>query len=431
MAASRRPDLARLHRAVEDRAGLIVTALAVLVLAGGVAYSLYLGGNLPYIDEHDHLAIAENVAARGMYSNDGVRPNAARPPAYPLLLAGLLRLGADVPVARIANFVMLALAMCLLYAMVRREVSAFAGVLGVVLVLCYPVLFYTAGTLFAQTLGATLFVLALFLLARAASPRALALAGAVFGVLLLTIPMFVFSLVVIAAWLGITRRERRVTSVVAFVAPALLVALVWSVRNYVVFGSFVFVSTGAGAVLLWGNSPHATIGSTDIDFLVRAYAATAGMNEVERNAYFTAEALKAMWADKSGTIGFYLLKLANYFSFYNEHYARGEESWLRTAVMAVSYLPLLALFVARLLSRRVPVTAFEWLLAALYLSSGFAYAIFHTRIRYRLPFDWALIALVAIFVGRWVAASGPRQRCGFRRIALSSSDANVMPARKA
>jgi hypothetical protein len=408
------PLLGRLAGIVGRHATLVVTALMVSVLAAGVVYSFHLGDVLPYVDEQDHHAIAENVAFRQTYSNDGVRPNAARPPAYPLLLAMLVRLGAGIPELRIANFVMLCLAMALLYAMVRREVSAFAGVVAAALVVGYPVLFYAAGTLFAQTMGACLFVLVLYLLSRARSRRGLVVAGAVFGGLLLTIPIFVFSLVVVAAWLGLTRRERRLSSVAAFVAPALLVALLWSVRHYLVFGSFVFVSTGAGAVLLWGNSPHATIGGADVDFLADYYAMTAGMNEVERDAYFRSEALRAMWANKSGTIGFYLLKVVHYFSFYNEHYARSEATWWKTVLMAATYLPLLGLFVVRLTRRQLRFTAFEVLLIALYISSAFAYAIFHTRIRYRVPFDLALIALVGMFVGRWAGTSATgRAQVGF------------------
>ena len=72
--------------------------------------------------------------------------------------------------------------------------------------------------------------------------------------------------------------------------------------------------------------------------------------------------------------------------------------------MLFTYGPLLALLVVRLmLIRRLPLTDLEVLFLSLYLAAGMAYAIFFTRIRYRLPFDWLLIALDAIFVARVIA----------------------------
>jgi uncharacterized membrane protein YfcA len=76
-------------------------------------------------------------------------------------------------------------------------------------------------------------------------------------------------------------------------------------------------------------------------------------------------------------------------------------------------VPLLLLFIVRVARRkRYPLSAFEVLLAWLYVSSAFIYAIFHTRIRYRLPVDYALIALVAMFIGSWVGATLTRGDLG-------------------
>jgi hypothetical protein len=45
----------------------------------------------------------------------------------------------------------------------------------------------------------------------------------------------------------------------------------------------------------------------------------------------------------------------------------------------------------------------EALFLALYLGGGMAYAIYFTRIRFRLPFDWLLIAVDAMFLARLLA----------------------------
>ena len=53
-------------------------------------------------------------------------------------------------------------------------------------------------------------------------------------------------------------------------------------------------------------------------------------------------------------------------------------------------------------TRCVPLTALEVLLLVLYVAAGMVYAVFFTRIRFRLPFDWLLIAMDAMFLARVV-----------------------------
>jgi hypothetical protein len=63
--------------------------------------------------------------------------------------------------------------------------------------------------------------------------------------------------------------------------------------------------------------------------------------------------------------------------------------------------------------RRFPFAGLELLLLWLYIGGGLAYAVYFTRIRFRLPFDWLLIAMDAIFVSQlllgWISAR-PRGR---------------------
>lgn len=68
--------------------------------------------------------------------------------------------------------------------------------------------------------------------------------------------------------------------------------------------------------------------------------------------------------------------------------------------MLVTYVPLLVLLVVRLaLFKRWRVQSWEWLFLSTYVLSGLAYAVFFTRIRFRVPFDLLLICLVAHLIG--------------------------------
>jgi hypothetical protein len=60
---------------------------------------------------------------------------------------------------------------------------------------------------------------------------------------------------------------------------------------------------------------------------------------------------------------------------------------------------LLALTLIRLaLSKLMPLTPFEILLASIYLASALVEAVFFTRIRFRVPSDFMLILLGAVFI---------------------------------
>jgi hypothetical protein len=64
--------------------------------------------------------------------------------------------------------------------------------------------------------------------------------------------------------------------------------------------------------------------------------------------------------------------------------------------VGASYLLLLVLLAWRLIDfRRFPLTPREKLLLIVYVLSAFTSAIFFTRIRHRLPYDYLIIAVIA------------------------------------
>ena len=206
-----------------------------------------------------------------------------------------------------------------------------------------------------------------------------------------------FALFLVVGWLFVARPEARLKASVTVLVPAFFLVGVWSVRNYAVFDSVIFLTTIAGAGLYWGNAEPATIDGGDVDFVFDGNRQVVGLNDAEQNRHFMATAIGAMSENKARAVRF----------FYNAHYPRSEESFAKHLAMLVTYVPLLALFLLRVVSaKRVAFSGFGLLLVALYVTSGLVYAVFQTRIRYRLPFDFRLIAVVASFAAgvarRWV-----------------------------
>jgi hypothetical protein len=79
-------------------------------------------------------------------------------------------------------------------------------------------------------------------------------------------------------------------------------------------------------------------------------------------------------------------------------------------VVALTYYPLLLLALVRLAAfRRYPLERAESLIYLLYFVNAIVSAVFFTRLRFRIPFDFVLIAINAVFLVRcwttWRAAA--------------------------
>jgi hypothetical protein len=286
-----------------------------------------------------------------------------------------------------------------------------AGLTGGILLFFYPVLFYAAGTLYPQTVGAFFFLLIIYLLIDSGKlPVGRSLPGGLlFGFLILLIPNFIFSLVLTVLWVGFYKKNVKAAFIVLF--SAFLVIGFWSVRNYTIFKTFFFISTNSGLNLLLGNSENTKANSgadTDIGKYERE---TMAMDEVEQDAYYRTRAVEFILNNKTLTIKRYILKWVNYFGFSTGLKTQSEYSAWKDFIIFLTYGFLILLFGIRVFYyKRFPFQPFEIYIISLYFLNACFQAIFFTRIRFRLPFDYLLIAAVAIFIQRlytsWKAKNG-------------------------
>jgi len=389
------------------QSGRFLAVVIALVLIAGVFYTIALGEQLRFLpDEQDYFAIAGNLVQKGLYSLDGETPTAYRPPGYPFIIAILRWFGAGVRTVRYLNFVLFAGSLYLLYRIIARQESRLPAFIGVVLTLAYPVLFFTAGTLYPQTLAAFLLLLVLEIITRETPGWwATLLSGLLLGYLVLTVPTFIIVLFLVGIWLGVIKPAANWRSALLALIVASLLIAGWTLRNHQVFDKYLFISTNSGENLLLGNNEQTTpnAGRT-ID--ISAYMRVAeSMNEVEADRYYRSVALEYIQTHKARTVWMYFLKFLNYFNYSNRLVTQVEGNSVRDLLMLFTYGPLLLLAVARVLSLRAyPLSRFEILLTLLYLAHGFVTALFFTRIRFRLPFDYLLIMLAAMFVSRWLSA---------------------------
>ena len=373
----------------------LVAALMACVLLGGVAYTLLLGETLRYPDEREYVRIASHLNAGRGYTLDGATPTAYRPPGYTVLCALGLRCGGGIAGVRILNLACLLLCVDCVFRLARKHGVPGAGCFAALGVVGYPVFAYTAGTLYPQTLAACLLLFTLrFYFGGALDLRRSALCGVLMGMLILTAPAFVFVLLVLLAFTVLEATPRRAALVpcAVLLAGACVIAMPWQIRNQRRFGATFFVSTNGGINLLLGNS-ESTTPNAGVNVDVSRYTVT-GLGEVERDRHYRRAAMAYVRENPVRAAGMYALKFLNYFNFRNRLRVASEQSWPRDVTMLVTYGGLLLLVAARLLLvRRHPLSRFEGFALWLYVLNGAFAAVFITRIRLRLPFDWLLVCI--------------------------------------
>jgi hypothetical protein len=378
--------------------------LALLILAS-LVLDLHAGDELRYVDESDYEQVARSILHRHAFADADGHLTMARPPGYPAVIA-LAYTAAERPLAaKIANALFLALATLALGVLARR-IEPRASILVPYLVIAYPLLLYASSLLYPQTLGCLLLTVTVLLVTgEHFKAREAVVAGIIYGVLILAIPYFLVLVPLFAAFIVFGRvgpKRPALLLAILMVGVSALMVVPWTVRNYVEFHAVVPVSANNGNNLFIGNSPATTPNSgRTADVLPLCKPLRPGLSEYEFDVIMRRCAVDWITQNPGAAARLYVGKVINYFNYRNEIATPGESARWRDWVSFFTYYPLLLLALARLvLMRRFPMSRTEIFVYALYFLNAFASAIFFTRMRFRIPFDFVLIGINAAFLVR-------------------------------
>ncbi len=391
--------------------GLLFVFLAALVL------DLYSGDTIRYKDESDYEQVARAMLHRHEFSDADGNPTMDRPPGYPAAIA-VAYVVAERPVAvKIENAIVLALAVLVL-GMLARRLTERSEALVPYMVLAYPLILYAATVLYPQVLGCLLLgIVVLLLTTEQLRAGAVVLAGICYGILILAIPYFTLLLPLVSLCIllrnGSIRQLQFKPAILMFVVSLAVVAP-WTVRNYRQFHVLVPVSANNGKNLFIGNSPISTPTSgRTADVMPLCKGVHPGMTEYDFDATMRDCAIDWITHNPAAAARLYGGKVVGYFNYRNEIATPGESAAWRDWVVFATYYPLLLIAIIRLaFVGRFPLRREEILIYVLYFLNPFASAIFFPRLRFRIPFDFLLIAVNAAFLARWwtyrqAVAAGP------------------------
>lgn len=396
--------------------------LAALVVAAAWAVIWTTGDVIRSNDERAFMTIAGNLTSTGVYAEDPGVPTAYRAPGIVFFISPVVALGGGLVEARLLNAVLVGLGLAILFHLVRRHASPLAGLFAVGMVPLWPVVLFAATTIYPQTLAAFLLVLTIYLIDRVADSAGRILpviwAALACGALILTVPVVLLLFPFLVIWL-IVRSPRWFVHTVLFCIISGATVCTWTARNYLAFDAFVPVATSSGYNLLAGNSPNTRFDtSLNVRFPEWVYTEITGKNEVERNDIMTHAALEEIRNDPERFFRLYGAKFLHWFDYSNRLMSDGLEQGAssvpvntREVILLVTYFTVILgpLLVRLFFLRRVPFTRIEWLFLALWIGAGLAYALFFTRVRFRLPFDWLIISSNAMFLAALVQSWLPNR----------------------
>ena len=387
--------------------GNLAALLAIfgLALALRLAFCLTLEDTLYWSDEHQYMKGVSQILDKGKWYLAG----SYKPPGYVYFLA-LIRVvfGESLFAVRAAQSVLGALACVLTFALARRLFSRPVAVMAAVYAALYPLLIYVTGIVMPQALETVLvlgFLLLLVLYRDTSAKRYLVSAGLLLGLGALTVPLILSLLPIAGLWLLAMRRWRIAAALkdgLLMGLCALCMILPWTVRNYVVEGRFIFISTLGSQLLYLHNNPWADPDDKELTrataFRIReevaAEAAADPQGPTEDEIYF--QRFKEFVLQNPGKFTvIYLKKFKNFFSPLPSTFSDNPHTVSRNMIVAtVSYAPVLLFSVlgaaVSLSCRREAL-----LLAAVPVFFALGYSVFHTTVRYRIPTEPCSIALAS------------------------------------
>lgn len=180
----------------------------------------------------------------------------SHPPLYPYFLAGMIQLVVSFQAVKWVQVLLGALLVPAVALVAARVGGSRVGFLAGAMAVFYPVLVWHCTHFWSEVLLLTLLwwgferVLAADANGRTAAAVA---AGLLFGLAILTRETLLYFAPLVGLWLA-WRRPARFRLAAAFVLACAITVAPWTVRNYLVFGSFVPVATRGSLMLLLANT---------------------------------------------------------------------------------------------------------------------------------------------------------------------------------
>ncbi len=305
-----------------NRTLLVIFALGLalrLLVAVSLENKIYWEDGFDY----DKLAI-RLLEGKGYVTAEGIA-TAFRAPAYPYFLAGVYAIfGHDFVVVRIIQSLIDSLILLVIFVIARLLFNKSVAIISALIYAIYPLLIYSANTLFPTTLFILLLSISiwlLFKLERNVTAFQSALLGVILGLSILTVPTILAFIPLALLWLFFAVEKKGgkfVCNAGIIVVVMGLVLSPWLVRNKKVFNKFLLITTNGGYNFWMGNNP-ADKGSTGNGVKITgdlAQQLSQAKSETERERLYYQDAYQFIQKNPPRFIQLTVLKALSLWRFY-------------------------------------------------------------------------------------------------------------------
>jgi 4-amino-4-deoxy-L-arabinose transferase-like glycosyltransferase len=263
--------------------------------------------------------------------------------------------------------------------------------------------------------------LLILLVARTGDRRPAFSCGLVIGIAVLMRPdeLSLFGMLAVWAWIERRNLATIVKPAAVILAGAAMILIPWMVRNSILHGQPVFITTYSGEALWRGNNPNSTGTGLTLDGRPQFSAApvefqkqTAEATEVGQNALFKEEAWRYIRQDPAGFLVRCLKKLY-YFWWFTPTYAAIHYEWVPGSLV-VAYKALYGVLLAFamlglwLALRRIG-DAYTWIVLSIPMWMALLHSISYVEGRHRvmvMPIILivtasGMLTLMRVFLARW------------------------------
>lgn len=289
----------------------IFLVLILLALIIRIALLFYTQNNpLFYPDEKEYVSYAKNISEGKGFTYNG-KPTSLRPPLYPFFLAGLRILSGSelILVTRIVQTLINLLTALLVYQIGKKVFNQRIARIGVIMFLFFPPLVGYNLILLSETVFIFFFVFAAYFFTGFLSSQRIKLlifTGIIMGLAALTrdVTSYFVVLILIFLWFYLKMYwKKRLVYLIAFFLAFWMVIMPWAIRNTIVQGKFVMVSTLGSLVMYWSNKADTPLLNpttiwqkqkinADIYYYDYAFQDTNAKTEVEKQQLAFKESIK-------------------------------------------------------------------------------------------------------------------------------------------
>ena len=383
----------------------------ILGLALRILFTLYLEDKIYWLDGFAYDGLATRLLeGKGYVNQDGV-PTAFRAPAYPFFLAFLYAtLGHHFWLVRIVQCLIDCATILILFSVSNSIFSRKVAIIAAFIYSIYPLFIYSANTFFPTTLFSLLLSLVILFLIKLDQKLTLSGAaslGIIVGLAALTVPTILFFFPLGIIWLYIAHNQARPKvlfhAAITFLAM-LLILSPWLLRNYRIFNKPFVIATNGGYNFWMGNNEKTTASTGNtIKFpaSLSQQLAEAG-NEVAQERIFYQQGFQFIQQNPARFVKLTFLKVLNLWRLYpNPDTGYKISPTLSKILSIVTYGPVLLLAIAGFILSFSQRKKYVCLMLCLFLSFTVGYALFITKVRFRLPLEPYLIILASFAMTRF------------------------------